>query len=106
MDMACCNSVSRVMRSSDDRITRETLSYNKPCPSSPSSTIYGSISANVIQFTLGTDLANEMLYSGVLPNCITKNVQKQPSCIHHVSSNIINVCYSWNHISYLALLAI
>ena len=36
--------VSRVMRSSDnwlsdDRITRETLSYNNPCPSSPSSTI-------------------------------------------------------------------
>ena len=25
---------------SDDRITRETLSYNNPCPSSPSSTIY------------------------------------------------------------------
>ena len=24
---------------SDDRITRETLSYNNPCPSSPSSTI-------------------------------------------------------------------
>ena len=39
MDMGCCNSVSRVMRSSDDRITRETLSYNNPCPSSPSSTI-------------------------------------------------------------------
>ena len=32
--------VSRVMRSSDDRITRETLSNNNPCPSSPSSTIY------------------------------------------------------------------
>ena len=32
MDMGCCNS-------SDDRITRETLSYNNPCPSSPSSTI-------------------------------------------------------------------
>ena len=35
--------VSRVMRSSDnlsdDRITRETLSNNNPCPSSPSSTI-------------------------------------------------------------------
>ena len=29
--------VSRVMRSSD--ITRETLSNNNPCPSSPSSTI-------------------------------------------------------------------
>ena len=28
------------MGSSDDRITRETLSYNNPCPSSPSSTIY------------------------------------------------------------------
>ena len=27
------------MRSSDDRITRETLSNNNPCPSSPSSTI-------------------------------------------------------------------
>ena len=25
---------------SDDRITRETLSNNNPCPSSPSSTIY------------------------------------------------------------------
>ena len=31
--------VSRVMRSSDDRITRETLSNNNPCSSSPSSTI-------------------------------------------------------------------
>ena len=34
--------VSRVIRSSDnsdDRITRETLSNNNPCPSSPSSTI-------------------------------------------------------------------
>ena len=43
MDMGCCYSVSRVMRSSDqlsdDRITRETLSNNNPCPSSPSSTI-------------------------------------------------------------------
>ena len=40
MDMGCCYSrVSRVMRSSDnsdDRITRETLSNNNPCPSSPS----------------------------------------------------------------------
>ena len=42
MDMGCCNSVSRVMRSSelsDDRITRETLSYNNPCESSLPSTI-------------------------------------------------------------------
>ena len=31
MDMGCCNSES------DDRITR--VSYNNPCPSSPSSTI-------------------------------------------------------------------
>ena len=30
----------RSLDNSDDRITRETLSYNNPCPSSPSSTIY------------------------------------------------------------------
>ena len=36
MDMGCCNSE---FHASDDRITRETLSYNNPCPSSPSSTI-------------------------------------------------------------------
>ena len=29
----------RLSELSDDRITRETLSYNNPCPSSPSSTI-------------------------------------------------------------------
>ena len=46
MDMGCCYSefhalcdrqTKRVL--SDDRITRETLSNNNPCPSSPSSTI-------------------------------------------------------------------
>ena len=37
MDMGCCN--SELQQLSDDRITRETLSYNNPCPSSPSSTI-------------------------------------------------------------------
>ena len=37
MDMGCCNSEFHAL--SDDRITRETLSNNKPCPSSPSSTI-------------------------------------------------------------------
>ena len=44
MDMGCCNSefhalCDRQTELSDDRITRETLSYNNPCPSSPSSTI-------------------------------------------------------------------
>ena len=48
MDMGCCNSEFHALcdhqttdsdQLSDDRITRETLSYNKPCPSSPSSTI-------------------------------------------------------------------
>ena len=34
MDMGCCYS-----ELCDDRITRETLSNNNPCPSSPSSTI-------------------------------------------------------------------
>ena len=37
MDMGCCNSEFHWL--SDDRITRETLSYNNPCPSSLSSTI-------------------------------------------------------------------
>ena len=37
MDMGCCYSE---FHASDDRITRETLSNNNPCPSSPSSTIY------------------------------------------------------------------
>ena len=64
MDMGCCNSefhalcdrqttgvasvanvyigvtIQKLHQLSDDRITRETLSYNNPCPSSPSSTIY------------------------------------------------------------------
>ena len=47
MDMGCCNSEFHALcdrqvsvQVSDDRITRETLSYNNPCPSSPSSTIY------------------------------------------------------------------
>ena len=45
MDMGCCNSEFHALcnrqtfKLSDDRITRETLSYNNPCPSSPSSTI-------------------------------------------------------------------
>ena len=49
MDMGCCNSEFHALcdrqttgvcyQLSDDRITRETLSYNNPCPSSPSSTI-------------------------------------------------------------------
>ena len=38
MDMGCCYSEFHAL--SDDRITRETLSNNNPCPSSPSSTIY------------------------------------------------------------------
>ena len=51
MDMGCCNwcsfwivtpiyTIQKLHQLSDDRITRETLSYNNPCPSSPSSTIY------------------------------------------------------------------
>ena len=32
--------IQKLHQLSDDRITRETLSYNNPCPSSPSSTIY------------------------------------------------------------------
>ena len=47
MDMGCCYSEfhalcdrqTTVRQLSDDRITRETLSNNNPCPSSPSSTI-------------------------------------------------------------------
>ena len=51
MDMGCCNSEfhalcdrqttgpARCYGYCHDRITRETLSYNNPCPSSPSSTI-------------------------------------------------------------------
>ena len=40
MDMGCCNSEFHALCDlSDDRITRETLSYNNPCPSSSSSTI-------------------------------------------------------------------
>ena len=40
MDMGCCYSeFHALLRVSDDRITRETLSNNNPCPSSPSSTI-------------------------------------------------------------------
>ena len=35
MDMGCCNSEFHALC----MITRETLSYNNPCPSSPSSTI-------------------------------------------------------------------
>ena len=46
MDMGCCYSEFHALcdhqttQLSDDRITRETLSNNNPCPSSPSSTIY------------------------------------------------------------------
>ena len=32
--------IQKLNQLSDDRITRETLSNNNPCPSSPSSTIY------------------------------------------------------------------
>ena len=32
--------IQKLHQLSDDRITRETLSNNNPCPSSPSSTIY------------------------------------------------------------------
>ena len=41
MDMGCCYSEFHALcdHQSDDRITRETLSNNNPCPSSPSSTI-------------------------------------------------------------------
>ena len=43
MDMGCCYSEFHALcdrhQLSDDRITSETLSYNNPCPSSPSSTI-------------------------------------------------------------------
>ena len=47
MDMGCCYSEFHALcdhqttttELSDDRITRETLSNNNPCPSSPSSTI-------------------------------------------------------------------
>ena len=46
MDMGCCYSEFHALcdhqttpKLSDDRITRETLSNNNPCPSSPSSTI-------------------------------------------------------------------
>ena len=47
MDMGCCYSEFHALcdrqttddQLSDDRITRETLSNNNPCPSSPSSTI-------------------------------------------------------------------
>ena len=40
--MGCCYSEFHALcdhQLSDDRITRETLSNNNPCPSSPSSTI-------------------------------------------------------------------
>ena len=37
MDMGCCYSEFHALC---DRQTRETLSNNNPCPSSPSSTIY------------------------------------------------------------------
>ena len=43
MDMGCCYSEFHALcdhQTTDDRITRETLSNNNPCPSSPSSTIY------------------------------------------------------------------
>ena len=43
MDMGCCSFTRYAIvrqQLSDDRITRETLSYNNPYPSSPSSTIY------------------------------------------------------------------
>ena len=44
MDMGCCNSEFHALcdrqTTPDDRITRETRSYDNPCPSSPSSTIY------------------------------------------------------------------
>ena len=42
MDMGCCYSEFHALcdrQLSDDCITRETLSNNNPCPSSPSSTI-------------------------------------------------------------------
>ena len=42
MDMGCCYSEFHALcdrQTTDDRITRETLSNNNPCPSSPSSTI-------------------------------------------------------------------
>ena len=42
MDMGCCYSEFHALcdcLTTDDRITRETLSNNNPCPSSPSSTI-------------------------------------------------------------------
>ena len=41
--MGCCYSEFHALcdrQTTDDRITRETLSNNNPCPSSPSSTIY------------------------------------------------------------------
>ena len=44
MDMGCCNSefhalCDRQTTGDGDHITRETLSSNNPCPSSPPSTI-------------------------------------------------------------------
>ena len=42
MDMGCCYSEFHALcdrQTTDDRITRETLSNNNPYPSSPSSTI-------------------------------------------------------------------
>ena len=42
MDMGRCYTEFHALcdRLTTGRITRETLSYNNPCPSSPSSTIY------------------------------------------------------------------
>ena len=38
MDMGCCNSEFHAL--CDRQTSSEILSYNNPCPSSPSSTIY------------------------------------------------------------------
>ena len=53
MDMGCCNSEFHALC---DRITRETLSYNNPCPSSPSSTILRSAYSLGAQWVLISNL--------------------------------------------------
>ena len=81
MDMGCCNSEFHALcdrqttELSDDRITRETLSYNNPCPSSPSSTILRSayMALNTLQqdwllyIDTGANIHNEGPPNSIIP---------------------------------------
>ena len=58
--------IQKLHQLSDDRITRETLSYNNPCPSSPSSNYLTTSSIHFVLYIYKTKRINYCMYDIIL----------------------------------------